>query len=229
MKAKIQAKRMVEKMKRDRKNFIVSICLLTEFVLWTVAISFVDVHAIGPQGSSVGFAGINGYVHNLTGVHFNLYNITDWLGLVPIFVCVGFGVLGLMQWIKRKSICKVDHDILVLGGFYIVTIAAYLFFENVVINYRPVLINGYLEASYPSSTTLLVTCVMPTAVMQFNRRIRNKLFRNIVAATLVAFIAFMVIGRLLSGVHWLTDIVGGALLSTGLVLMYRAVIDLEVR
>ena len=216
-------------MKRVRKSFIVSICLLTAFVLWTVAISFVDVRAIGPQGSSVGFAGINGYVHNLTGVHFSLYNITDWLGLVPLFVCMGFGILGLVQWIKRKSICKVDHDILILGGFYIITIAAYLLFESVVINYRSVLIGGILEASYPSSTTMLVMCVMPTAVMQFNSRIRNKLLRNIVAATLVAFIAFMAIGRLLSGVHWLTDIVGGALLSTGFVLMYRAIVDLEVR
>ena len=114
-------------MKRVRKSFIVSICLFAAFVLWTAAISFVDVRAIGPQGSSVGFAGINVFVHNLTGVHFGLYNITDWLGLVPILVCVGFGILGLTQWIKRKSICKVDHDILVLGGFYIVTIAAYLF------------------------------------------------------------------------------------------------------
>ena len=216
-------------MKRVRKSFIVSICLLTAFVLWTVAISFVDVRAIGPQGSSVGFAGINGYVHNLTGVHFSLYNITDWLGLVPLFVCMGFGILGLVQWIKRKSIRKVDYDIFVLGGFYIVTIAAYLFFESVVINYRPVLINGYLEASYPSSTTLLVMCVMPTAVMQFNSRIKNKVLRNIVVVTIIAFIAFMVIGRLISGVHWFTDIVGGALLSAGLVLMYRAIVDLEVR
>ncbi len=216
-------------MKRIRKNFIASMCLLAAFVLWTVAICFVGVRAIGPEGSSVGFAGINGFVHNLTGVHFSLYNITDWLGLVPIFVCMGFGILGLTQWIKRKSICKVDYDILVLGGFYIITFAAYLFFENVVINYRPVLINGYLEASYPSSTTLLVLCVMPTAVMQFNSRIRNKLLRNIVVVALVAFIAFMVIGRLLSGVHWLTDIVGGALLSTGFVQMYYAVVNLEVR
>ena len=204
-------------------------CLLTAFVLWTVAICFVDVRAIGPQGSSVGFAGINGFVHNLTGVHWGLYTITDWLGLVPLFVCMGFGILGLVQWIKRKSICKVDHDILILGGFYMITIAAYLLFESVVINYRPVLIGGILEASYPSSTTMLVMCVMPTAVMQFNSRIRNKLLRNIVAATLVAFIAFIAIGRLLSGVHWLTDIVGGALLSTGLVMMYRSLVDLEVR
>ena len=203
-------------------------CLLTAFVMWTVAICFVDVRAIGPQGSSVGFAGINGFVHTLTGVHFSLYNITDWLGLVPIFVCIGFGILGLVQWIKRKSIRKVDHNILILGGFYIVTIAAYLFFESVVINYRPVLINGYLEASYPSSTTMLVMCVMPTAIMQLGSRIKSKALRNIVAVSIITFITFMVVGRLFSGVHWFTDIVGGTLLSTGLVMLYRAIIGLEV-
>jgi len=216
-------------MKRIRKSFIASICLLVAFVLWTVALCFVDVREIGPQGSSVGFSGINGFVHTLTGVHFSLYNITDWLGLVPIFMCMGFGILGLVQWIKRKSICKVDYDILVLGGFYVVTIVAYSLFEIVVINYRPVLIEGILEASYPSSTTMLVMCVMPTAVMQFNSRIKSKALRNIVAATIIAFIAFMVIGRLVSGVHWFTDIVGGVLLSAGLVMMYHAIIDLEVR
>ena len=213
-------------MKRIRKSFIASMCLLTAFVTWTLAISFVDVRAIGPQGSSVGFAGINGFVHILTGVHFSLYSITDWLGLVPIFVCMGFGIFGLVQWIKRKSIRKVDYDILVLGGFYIVTIAAYLFFESVVINYRPVLINGYLEVSYPSSTTLLVMCVMPTAIMQLGSRIKNKVLRNIIAVTIIAFITFMVIGRLISGVHWLTDIVGGTLLSAGLVMLYRAIVGL---
>lgn len=202
-------------------------CLLVAFVLWTVAVCFVDVRTIGPQGSTVGFAGINGFVHNLTGVHLSLYNITDWLGLVPIFVCMDFGILGLVQWIKRKSICKVDHDILILGGFYIITIVAYLLFESVVINYRPVLINGYLEASYPSSTTMLVMCVMPTAIMQFNSRIRNKVLRNIVAITIITFIAFMVIGRLISGVHWFTDIIGGALLSAGLVMLYHAVSSLK--
>jgi undecaprenyl-diphosphatase len=215
------------KMKRIRKSFIASMCLLTAFVLWTVAIRFVDVRAIGPQGSSVGFASINGFVHTLTGVHFSLYHITDWLGLVPIFVCMGFGILGLVQWIKRKSICKVDHDILVLGGFYIITIAAYLLFESVAINYRPVLINGYLEASYPSSTTVLVMCAMPTAIMQLGSRIKNKVLRNIVVVTIIAFVAFMVIGRLISGVHWFTDIVGGALLSAGLVMMYYAVSSLK--
>ena len=204
-------------------------CLLAAFVMWTVAICFVDVRAIGPKGSCVGFAVINDFVHTLTGVHFSLYNITDWLGLIPIFVCMGFGILGLAQWIKRKSICKVDYDILVLGGFYTVTIAVYLVFESVVINYRPVLINGFLEASYPSSTTMLVMCVMPTAIMQLKSRIKNKVLCNIIVVTIIVFTAFMVIGRLISGVHWFTDIVGGALLSAGLVTLYRAVIGLKVR
>ncbi len=216
-------------MKRIRKNFITSVCLLAAFVMWTAAICFVDVRAIGPKGSYVGFAVINGFVHTLTGVHFSLYNITDWLGLVPIFVCMGFGILGLVQWVKRKSIGKVDYDILVLGGFYIVTIAVYLFFESVVINYRPVLINGFLEASYPSSTTILVMCVMPTAMMQLESRIKNKVLGNVIDVTIIAFTAFMVIGRLISGVHWFTDIVGGALLSAGLVMLYRAIIDLKAR
>lgn len=210
-------------MKRNRKRFAVSICLLAAFVLWTAAVCFVDVQAIGPQGSSVGFAGINRFVHKLTGVHFVLYNITDWLGLVPIFVCMGFGALGLVQWIKRKNIRKVDFDILVLGGFYVVIIAAYLVFESLVINYRPVLIGGILEASYPSSTTMLVMCVMPTAIMQLDGRIKNRMLRNIVSIIIIAFVVFMVIGRLLSGVHWFTDIVGAALLSAGLVFMYESV------
>ena len=206
-----------------RKSFVIALCLLVAFVLWTLAVCFVDVQSIGPQGSSVGLAGINRFVHNLTRVRFWLYSMTDWLGIVPILVCMSFGVLGVVQWVKRKSICKVDFDILILGGFYVVTIAAYLLFESVVINYRPVLIGGLLEASYPSSTTMLVMCVMPTAIMQLSGRIKNRIFRKVVSFIMIAFVAFMVIGRLLSGVHWFTDIVGGALLSAGLVLLYYTV------
>ena len=193
------------------------------FVLWTVLVCFVDVRAIGPQGSSVGFATLNGYIHDLTGVNMRLYVITDWLGLVPIGVAFGFAVLGLVQWIKRKSLLKVDRSILTLGGFYIVVMAAYILFEIVVINYRPTLIGGYLEASYPSSTTMLVMCVMPTAMMQFSKRIKNELFRRCVMFIIIAFIVFMVIGRLVSGVHWITDIIGGALFSTSIVLMYYSI------
>lgn len=206
--------------KESKKSFYIPLYFIVEFIVWTILISFVDVKEIGPQNSSVGFATLNGFFHNLTGANMSIYTITDWLGLVPIAFCLGFAILGIIEWVKRKSILKVDYSILILGLFYIVVIAVYLLFEEVVINYRPVLINGYLEASYPSSTTMLVMCVMPTAIMQFNNRIKNKILRNSICLIIIAFIAFMVIGRLISGVHWLTDIIGGALLSTGLVMMY---------
>ena len=201
--------------------------LIAVFVLWTVLVSVVDVRAIGPNGSSVGFATLNGYVHDLTGVNMRLYSITDWLGLVPIGVAFGFAVLGLVQWVGRKSLFKVDRSILALGGFYIIVLAMYIFFEIVVINYRPVLIYGYLEASYPSSTTMLVMCVMPTAMMQLHARIKSDVFRRCVLISIAAFTAFMVIGRLASGVHWITDIIGGALVSAGLVITYASVSDIH--
>ena len=213
--------------KESQRNIYIGVCMLVSFVLWTVLISFVDVQAIGPQESAVGFATINQFVHKITGVHMFLYNITDWLGLVPFGFVMGFALLGLVQWIKRKNLKKVDYSIFVLGVFYIVVMAVYVFFELVVINYRPVLINGYLEASYPSSTTMLVMCVMPTAIMQLNSRIKNTALKKSISLSITAFVVFMVVGRLVSGVHWFTDIVGGALLSTGLVMMYISVSKLD--
>ena len=198
--------------------------LLIAFAIWTIAIQLIDVQAIGPRGSIVGFATLNRFVHQLTGTHMALYTITDWLGLVPVAVGFGFAVLGLVQWIKRRSVLKVDRSILILGGFYIVTLAAYLFFESYVVNYRPVLIEGYLEASYPSSTTLLVLCVMPTAMMQLRQHIKQPVLRRCVSTAIGVFVAFVVIGRLISGVHWLSDIIGGILLSAGLVMIYASLV-----
>ena len=203
-----------------KKKMCLAVCMLAGFVLWTVALCLVDVQAIGPRESAVGLATVNGFFHDLTGVHMWLYHVTDWLGLVPIGVVIGFAVLGLIQWIKRRRFLQVDRSILVLGGFYVVVMAVYILFEMLVINRRPVLIDGFLEASYPSSTTVLVMCVIPTAMLQLHTRIKKRVFRRCVMAVIGAFIAFMVIGRLISGVHWLTDIIGGALLSAGLVLMY---------
>ena len=215
--------------KETKKNFGIAAILLGAFVVWTAAVRLVNVQPIGPQGSAVGFATINGWVHDLTGVHMALYTVTDWLGLVPIGVAMGFALLGLIQWIKRKHLRQVDFSILVLGGFYLLVMAAYVLFEVVVINYRPVLINGCLEASYPSSTTMLVLCVMPTTLMQLNARIKNQTLKRWVGFGITAFILFMVIGRLLSGVHWFTDIIGGALLSAGLVMLYYSITSLEIK
>ena len=195
--------------------------LLALFALFTWALTFVDVKPIGPNGSCVAFAGINRAVHELFGVHMVLYSITDWAGVAAIALALGFAVLGLVQWIGRRSIKKVDASLLILGAFYIFVFGVYAFFEFRVINRRPVLIEGILEASYPSSTTVLAMCVVPTAMVEFRRLIKRRKLCIAVNTLCGLFVAAMVIGRLLSGVHWFTDIIGGALFSAGAALLYR--------
>lgn len=215
--------------KATRILFLISVLFLVLFALWTALVSFIDVAPIGPENSKVGFATLNGAFHQVTGVHMWMYDASDLLSLIPLGIIGGFGLLGLIQWIKRKSLPKVDFNVLILGAFYLVVMAFFLFFEMVEVNYRPILIEGVLEASYPSSTTMLMMCVMPTAMMEFKRLIRNKVLCNAVISASGIFTATMVIFRLVSGVHWLTDIIGGAFLSAGLVLLYKAVCDLKRR
>ena len=209
---------------KEKRNLLTGVGLIVAFALWTVLIQRVDVQIVGQNGTKIGFADFNVWFHQLTGVHMTLYTITDWLGLVPIFICLCFGAMGLVQLIKRRSLLRVDSDILLLGVYYVMVIACYLIFEMIPINYRPVLIGGRLEASYPSSTTLLVLSVMPTLMFQANRRVSNAMIRKAVAVFVVAFSMFMVIGRLISGVHWATDIIGSVLFSAGLYMLYRSAV-----
>ena len=213
-------------MKQNKKKHLwTGIWFLLAFLLWTALIRSVDIQAAGPNGTKVGFAAFNLWFHHLTGVHMSVYTITDWLGLVPIAVCLGFGVVGVFQLIRRKSLIRVDPDILLLGLYYVLVILAYLIFEMIPINYRPILIGGALEASYPSSTTLLVLSVMPTLKLQIDRRTDKPLVRNVTGLFVIAFSAFMVIGGLIAGVHWATDIIGAVFLSAGLFLLYRYAVD----
>ena len=75
---------------------------------------------------------------------------------------------------------------------------------------------------------------IPDSVRAFPEWLLSALFscRNAIAHNhpfVILFSAFMVIGRLVAGVHWLTDIVGSVLLSAGLYALYRAaVLAMEV-
>ena len=78
-------------------------------------------------------------------------------------------------------------------------------------------------------TTMFVLSVIPTAIIQFKCRIKNRVLGRCVNGLSIAFIVFMVVGRLISGVHWFSDIVGGCLLSLGLVFLYEFFVGLTKR
>lgn len=210
--------------KNGKDLLCVGCMLIVAFVVWTWLIQIVDVQSVGVKGTNIGFVAFNTWFHELTGVHMTIYVITDWFGLIPIFVCMMFGGIGLVQLVTRRSLLRVDCDIILLGVYYVIVIFSYLIFEMIPINYRPILIEGFMEASYPSSTTLLVLSVMPTLIFQVKRRLQNPVVSKAICGLVRVFSVFMVLGRLFSGVHWFTDIVGSVILSTGLFYIYQAVV-----
>lgn len=200
--------------------------LFVLFALFTVGVKMVDVQAIGPQKSSIGFATLNQAAASFFGVHEIWYTITDYLGYLALAVAFGFALCGLVQLIKRKSLWKVDSAILSLAGLYILVVAFYVFFEIVIVNYRPVLMEGVLEASYPSSHTMLVVAIMASAPIALKRLIRQHIAAVGIAQLIAAIVIVVtVVGRLLSGVHWLTDIIGGVLLAAAIVMLYVSILS----
>lgn len=209
-----------------KKLIIVGAVGIAAFILWTILIQVIDVQPVGQNGTNIGFASLNTQFHQMTGVNMTLYNLTEWLslGIVPILTCLFFCGLGLVQFTKRKSVMKVDRDILILGIYYVVIVVIYAIFEVIPINYRPIPIEGVMEASYPSTTTMVVLCVMMTVIFQAMRRLKNVMLRTVVVVITALYTAFMVYGRLFAGVHWLTDILGSIILSFGLFALYKGTV-----
>lgn len=213
-----------------RRNLILAALLLSLAIAYTFAVRFIDVAPIGPEGSSVGFSSLNRFIFELLGVDLFFYTLTDRLGVAAILVAASFAVLGLCQWIGRRSLFRVDPSLLLLGGHYLLTIALYVLFEKVVINVRPILMDGHLEASFPSSHTMITLSILGSAMRMFREWFgerRRLLF--VLDGLCLSVISVTVIGRLLSGVDWFSDIVGGILYSAALLSLFCASLSLAKR
>lgn len=193
------------------------------FVIFSLLIRVFDVQPAGPQGSKIGLAGLNTAVHQFFGEHIFWYELTQIFGYLALAVAAVFAVTGLVQLIKRHSLVKVDKKLLMLGIVYIVLIALYVLFEKIPFNYRPVILDPEqgLEPSYPSTHTLLILTIFGTAFSIVKDYIKNQKLLVIVKLFCLIIIALTIIGRLVCGVHWFTDIIGGVLLSIFLISLYK--------
>lgn len=206
-------------------EIIVSIVSFTLFLLLIWLLKVVDVQSIGPQNSLVGLASLNKLFNLEIGFNAFWYNLTEVIGYVAILLALGFGILGVVQFAKRRSFKKVDKNLYVLLGLYILIAITYVFFEKVIINYRPI-VNVELEASFPSTHTMLVLCIAGSGVIEFDRYVKDKKVNLTIKIILFLMILLTVVGRLLSGVHWFSDILGGLLISTCYVSLYAGVLRL---
>ncbi len=207
-----------------KRNIIISIILTIMAAGYTFIVKTVDVKTIGPNKSVVGLAKINDWFSNLIGSHMTLYKITEILGLAVILIVGIYGLLGLIQLIKRKSLVKVDREIILLGVLYVLMAVVYVFFEKFIINYRPVLIDGELEASYPSSHTILAICICISSLLVSKNYLSDK-YLKITNFVTVLLLLGVFLGRVISGVHWISDIIGGVIISATLLMYFYTLYD----
>ena len=164
--------------------------LLILFAVLNAALLLVDVQPVGPLGSSVGLATVNNAVFRNIGTSELWYSITELLGKASLLLAAGFAVAGVVQWIRRRSLAQVDAGILIMAGLYVIMAIVYIFFEKCIINYRPVLIDDVLEASFPSSHTLLSLCIWGSALIYFRKMLWNRPLR--IAVTFVCIAAMVI-------------------------------------
>lgn len=206
-----------------KRNIIISIILLFIATIYTILVKNIDVSPIGPNSSSVGFSSINAFFQNLIGSHMTIYKLTEILGIIPLLIAISYALVGAFELFKRKSFTKVDYEIYALGILYIIVLGLYIFFEKCIINYRPILIDGVLEASYPSSHTLVAICICGSSIIVNKKIFKNKIsqIENKISIFLMITI---VLGRFASGVHWFSDILGGIIISIALLFTFYTIV-----
>ena len=214
-------------MKDNKKQIMISTMLFLLFVIFTILVKTIDVKPIGPNSTNVGFSTLNGFMLNKIGVNMIFYQITEVLGLIPILIAALYGIKGIIQLLKRKSLFKVDSEIIILGIFYAITIIIYLFFEKFIVNYRPVLMDGKLEASYPSSHTMISIFISLSAIIVNRYLIKNSNMNKKINVFILIVMFLIVIGRTISGVHWFSDILGGLLISAFLVKSFDTLLRIK--
>ena len=209
------------------KRWILPCAFLALFLLLILLLKTVDVAPIGPEGTAVGLSRINGAARERLPFRPAVYAVTEALGALALLTCLAFALLGLCQLVRRKSLFRVDRALFLLAGLYVLTLLAYVLFEKAALNFRPVILPGAAEPepSFPSSHTVLSCVAFGSAVLLIPGYIRDPRAGDALRALFISAMILLVMGRLFSGAHWLTDILGGILLSCALLSAFSRLLD----
>lgn len=132
--------------------------------------------------------------------------ITNVILITSIITLAVFVFLGLYQWISRKSIKKVDRQLLWMPVPLILMVITYLLFQYVfVLNTRP---NGSGESSFPSTHVMVVATIFFIAMMILPKYVKSKPIRIILDVLMVVMISLTSVGRVAADMHWVLDVIG---------------------
>lgn len=131
---------------------------------------------------------------------------TDIILIASFAVLVVFVIMSLCQWIKRKSLKKVDKSLLWFPLPLALMAITYVIFDKFLIcNTRP---DGSGEASFPSTHVMVVATIFFLVAIILPRYIKSKAAVILLDFFMLAFIVLVSVGRVLANKHWLSDVLG---------------------
>ncbi len=140
---------------------------------------------------------------------------SDVILYISILFILGLIIYGIYQLYKRKSLFKVDKDIILTGfGFVFIIIIWFIFDKFIDINYRPIAVNGSAQTSFPSTHVMLACFSLLATTRIILKRNTNELKYNIITYGGVSILVILCsLGRILSKMHWTTDVLGAIFIS----------------
>lgn len=137
--------------------------------------------------------------------------ITDIILITAIAILGVFAILSLTEWVKRKSLKKVDKELLaMLPSLALMAITYFIFDKLFILNTRP---NGSGEPSFPSTHTMVTATIFLMTMFALPKYIKNKSLRIILDVVMAILIVLVSIGRVAANMHWVSDVVGGLIFS----------------
>ena len=148
----------------------------------------------------------------------NWSKATDIALIAALATFAVFAVLGLYQWISRKSLKKVDKPLVKTLVPFALMAATYFVFDKILIwNTRP---DGSGEPSFPSSHVMVVATIFALVAINLPRYIAKKPLRIVLYCIMAALTIFTAVGRVAADKHWISDVIGAFIFAGIFVAIY---------